>query len=110
MKFLWIDDWRTPPDDSWLWAKSSAEALALWREHRDIGYVAFDFDLGGTDTAEPVLRLIEREAAAGVRQPPRWNAHTANPVGRNLIETVMSRALDFWADHERELIRRKVRG
>lgn len=108
MRHLWIDDWRQPPDDSWIWAKTSGEALEAWNTHRDIGYIAFDFDLGGTDTAEPVLRLIEAEAAAGIRQPPRWNAHTANPVGRNMIETVMSRAMDFWAEAEREMIRARV--
>lgn len=100
VKQLWIDDFREPPDRSWLWAKSSAEALAMYGEHRDIGYIAFDYDLGGPDTSMPVLIRIEQDAQAGHRKPPRWNAHTANPVGRNHIETIMSKAMDYWAEHE----------
>ena len=109
VKHLWIDDFREPPDSSWLWAKSSREALAMWEEHRDIGYIAFDYDLGGSDTSLPVLLKIEAEAHLGKRKPPRWNAHTANPVGRVHIETIMSKAMGYWAEHEENEIRRNMR-
>lgn len=99
VKYLWIDDLRLPPDDNWLWAKSSKEALSLLGEHPEIGYIAFDFDLGESDTAMPVLLKIKEDAVYGRREPPRWNAHTANPVGRNHIETIMSKAMDYWAKH-----------
>ena len=98
-RHLWIDDVRLPPDDTWLWAKNSRQAIAML-DAEIIDYIAFDFDLGGDDTALPVLHKIEEEAYNG-KKPPRWNAHTANPVGRNHIETIMSKALELWHDTKR---------
>jgi len=107
MRKLWIDDFREPPDREWLWAKSSAEALMMYAEHK-IDYIAFDYDLGGPDTSMPVLLKIERDAQAGRRAPPRFNAHTANPVGRNHIETIMNNAMEYWAAHEAVRIRSRL--
>jgi molecular chaperone DnaK (HSP70) len=87
---LWIDDLRDPPDDTWIWAKTSTEALHALAT-RQVTEVSFDHDLGGDDTTMRVANYIERLAAQGRRAPPKWSVHSANPVGKeNLIRTLSS--------------------
>jgi hypothetical protein len=92
---LWIDDLRTPPDDSWTWAKTSTQALFLLAT-RKVTEVSFDHDLGGDDTSMRVAQYIERLAFEGRRAPPKWDVHSQNPVGKeNLIKTLAS-AERYW--------------
>lgn len=97
---LWIDDVREPPDDSWLWAESSAHALAYFEYHRHSGdpcvEISFDHDLGGDDTAMPVAKRIEQLAYHAAIPPLMWRVHSANPVGRKNIEAAMLSAERFW--------------
>jgi Cyclic-phosphate processing Receiver domain len=99
---LWIDDIRTPPDESWVWAKSSAEALAIIRKEMP-EQIHWDFDLGGTDTVRPVLRYIEEMAIRGLAAPPMTFVHSQNPVGRDEIAASMMQAFRYW----RRVLRRR---
>lgn len=79
---VWVDDIRTPPDNTWLWFKESAGALR-WLETRrahgiSLGSVmSLDHDLGGEDTTRPVvLWMCENEA-----WPDEIRVHSANPPG-----------------------------
>lgn len=76
MTKLWVDDLRTPPDDSWWWAKTSKRAIAFlyfpW-----IAQMSLDHDLGGDDTTRPVVLWM---CEHGV-WPATVRVHSANPVG-----------------------------
>ncbi|WP_100469528.1 cyclic-phosphate processing receiver domain-containing protein [Mycobacteroides abscessus] len=74
---LWVDDERTPPD-SWVWAKTSNEALNLLDEVESVEALSLDHDLGGEGMTRPVVLWL---AELG-DWPERVYAHTANPVGR----------------------------
>jgi hypothetical protein len=92
---LWIDDVREPPDEEiWLWAKTSQEALKILKAQR-IDFIAFDFDLGGADTAYPIAEWIEARAKVGI-QPPGWAIHSQNPVGRVRLRGALESAEALW--------------
>lgn len=80
---LWVDDLRDPPDGTWKWAKTSADAI-FWldgpMEFGDwsIGEMSLDHDLGGDDTTRPVvLWLCEHPDA----WPMKVSVHSMNNVG-----------------------------
>lgn len=100
-KKLWIDDdtsgVRNPPSTDWLWAKTSAEALAYLQDQSyEIVEVSFDHDLGYlldeagnvvTDeyTGKPVddtTRRVVLWMAEFDKFPAVCRVHTANNIGR----------------------------
>lgn len=88
---LWIDDIRTPPDESWRWAKTSDEAndiLCSLNEYWPT-LISFDHDLGGEDTAMLVVDCIEQILFDGSLPVPSYTIHSMNPVGRNNIHAAM---------------------
>jgi hypothetical protein len=93
---LWIDDLRKP-NQSWKWAKSSKEAIALLAR-RDPKIISFDHDLGGDDDAMKVIRWIEIWAANKQMQKFEWQVHSMNPVGRENIKRAMQRIEEkYWS-------------
>jgi hypothetical protein len=89
---LWIDDERPIRPD---WndgatltvknSKAALEALILFEDL--ITDISFDHDLGGDDTTRPiVLWMAEME-----RWPRRCYVHTANLVGREWLEGMITR-------------------
>jgi hypothetical protein len=91
---LWIDDVRPAPN-GWVWAKTLDSALRLYlMEAPD--EISFDHDLGGDETSMPLAKLIEDNAFNGVREPPRWHVHSANPVGRKNLEAALRNADRYW--------------
>jgi len=93
---LWIDDLRTPPDDTWDWVQTSDAAIALMRTFQDADLrsvpmeaVSFDHDLGGDDTSRRVvLWMIENDFTF-----KRYNVHSANPVGQEWLVGMIERYL-----------------
>lgn len=90
---LWIDDIRTPPDDSWLWAKDSRGAIialetALGMELTDrIEIISYDHDLGGDDTSRKVIMWqCENDVWPQVAQ-----IHSGNPIGRDWLYGMIQR-------------------
>lgn len=84
---LWVDDLRPPPDDSWIWSKTSADALDTLTTKR-FTVMSLDHDLGGDDTTRPiVLWLCENPE----NWPDQVRCHSANPVGREWIEKMCER-------------------
>ena len=47
MMKLWLDDVRTPPDETWTWVKSAQEALELFRQPNVVDIASLDHHLGG---------------------------------------------------------------
>lgn len=92
---LWIDDVRLPPR-GWVWAQSSREALEIISNPNiNISQISFDHDLGESDTVIPVCEYFEEQAYFHRMKPPKWNIHSANPVGRKNIEVIMKSAERF---------------
>lgn len=108
---IWLDDIRTPPDDSWIWAKNAyfcSGALSTGR----VTHISFDHDLGllegnhyEDNNGYEVAKMIEESAATGhiwngrmkcIIPPLMWDIHSANPEGRRNIEMAMKSAERFW--------------
>lgn len=98
---IWVDDIRTPPDDSWQWCKTSADAiqeLIVSKMMRDgklggfcsMGFItlmSLDHDLGGDDTTRPVvLWMCENDF-----WPVEVRVHSANPPGVFWLESMIER-------------------
>ena len=87
---IWVDDIRTPPDDTWVWAKNSfhAKMFLIGAKSKDgVEIMSLDHDLGGDDTTRPVvLWCCENNF-----WPGKVVVHTANPVGREWLEGMIER-------------------
>lgn len=95
MNYLWIDDMRKPPNDSFLWIKSTNEAiLTICQATRpdgthNIGLIDIDHDSGdynwnGGDYIE-VLKWMERNHVNDI--PIRL--HSMNVVGCNNMREIV---------------------
>lgn len=93
---LWIDDLRTPPDDTWDWVTTSNAAIAFLKAFQEEGLVwvpresiSFDHDLGGDDTTRPVvIWMIENDYRF-----KHYNVHSQNPIGRDWLAGMIERYL-----------------
>lgn len=98
---IWVDDIRTPPDDTWFWAKTSQDAIQeliiskMMFEGKlggvcSMGFItlmSLDHDLGGDDTTRPiVLWMCENDF-----WPVEVRVHSANPVGVEWLEGMIER-------------------
>lgn len=87
---MFIDDLRNPPDDSWVIARTSSDALEYMRGHGCPMEISFDHDLGGDDIAMRVVkRMVEIDLDASGKFIPVgfvFHVHSANPVGARNIE------------------------
>ena len=95
---IWVDDIRTPPDDSWIWCKTSDHVLSVLRLVRrwfnnPIEVMSLDHDLGISpytdkeDTTRPiVLWMCENEF-----WPVEVRVHSANPTGIEWLESMINR-------------------
>ena len=101
---LWLDDDRMPPDDTWVWCKSSHDAfIAMYRaetEKNFVTHISFDHDLGGGDEGVHVANYIELRASIGVIRRLKWRVHSDNPW-RSRIVAAMEAADRFWERNER---------
>lgn len=86
MRKLWVDDERHPPDDTWRWATNSADAVH-WLQDSAIDEVSLDHDLGGFDTARPIVLWMCTEEA----WPKVIRVHSRNPVGAHWLAAMCSR-------------------
>ena len=88
---IWVDDIRTPPDDSWVWYKTSAIAIddliLCSQGDGHIEVMSLDHDLGGDDTTRPiVLWMCENDF-----WPVEVVVHSANPPGAYWLESMIER-------------------
>lgn len=84
MKKIWVDDVRTPPDDSYWWAKTVHDAVRMIRiadahwggvELLDMDHDAGEFAKHGGD----YIRILDWIESSGRSCPIR--IHSKNPVG-----------------------------
>src|SRR5467141_1858133 len=85
---VWLDDRRTPPDETWTWVRLPEEAIKLL-ETQEIEVISFDHDLGVVDGVEltgyEVLLWIEEAVALRGYTPPEMRVHSANPPGHERL-------------------------
>lgn len=96
---IWLDDVRPPPDDTWLWAKTYNEAVfficlsgSAWEP--SLSRISFDHDLGEAKTGYDVAKFLAEMVEEGrVLKPRTATVHSANPPGRDNIQSVIDRYL-----------------
>lgn len=89
---LFIDDERWPVTPDWLIARTSREAIIAISHYGVPSEIAFDHDLGGDDTAIPVIHWLEGALRRGdVTLPENFSfyIHSQNPVGARRIKEMM---------------------
>lgn len=78
---IWLDDERTPPDESWIWFVDPDLAFHFVKNHV-VDEISLDHDLGlHVATGYELLTWIERLVVTENFEPPEIHIHTANPVG-----------------------------
>lgn len=87
LKFkLWVDDERDPPDDTWVIARSTQQALELIKMVGGLPHVmSLDHDLGMKPDGKEdkiIHLLVELEQLYEKWPVPEYVVHSQNPVGR----------------------------
>jgi hypothetical protein len=87
---VWLDDERSPPDDSWTVAKTFPEFVTLWTFHKHkITHIGFDHDLGSLDhreTGYAAVCMVEEDVFNNVVSPPVMTCQSDNGPGRRQID------------------------
>lgn len=96
---MWLDDIRTPPTSDWNWVKSFDEAVAYIEEHGLPDHISFDHDLGESEakTGYDLAKwIVESDLDGRITITYGWSyaLHTANPVGRENIRTLLENYLN----------------
>jgi hypothetical protein len=90
---LWLDDLRTPPDDTWTWVKTVDDAITLMKTGA-VAEASLDHDLGQDDQGQqlPEGRRLAYWMAENDCWPTESIAvHSANVVGVEYIVGVVER-------------------
>jgi hypothetical protein len=88
---LFVDDLRDPAllgMKGWIVARTSSEAIAILSQG-NVTECSLDHDLGGDDTGYRVVCWMEKN---NIWPPNGTCCHSANPVGKAKIESVISQA------------------
>jgi hypothetical protein len=88
MKRVWLDDVRPPPDDTWTWARTVEDVIALI-DRGDVGDLSLDHEVGEGEREG-------REVCLWMAEHDTWPAatiavHSANPVGVDYMCGVIER-------------------
>lgn len=88
---IWVDDVRTPPDDTWSPRYTSAGTIGWLKICKRMGWtidvMSLDHDLGDDDTTRPiVLWMCENDF-----WPREVRVHSANPVGVEWLTGMIER-------------------
>lgn len=92
---IWVDDLRTPPDDTWEWYKASTPVIELmshlsnnWVDITErIEVMSLDHDLGDEDTTRGIVLWC----CYHNEWPAEMRVHSANPVGVEWLEGMIER-------------------
>lgn len=104
MRKLYIDDIRNPKFDGFEIVRTSAEAISYMEENGCPGFISFDHDLGGDDTAMIVVHwMIETdldEKGLFIPSSLEFHVHSANPVGARNINGLLGQYLKLRSQYE----------
>lgn len=101
---LYLDDLRIPQDNYDVIVRSYEEAIDFVNKNCIPSYISFDHDLGCDEKGE-VLKsgydfakwLVEMDMENIYKFPNdfKFNVHSANPIGRNNIQSILNNYLIF---------------
>lgn len=93
---MFLDDERFPITEDWVIVRSSQEAIDCVLKNGLPSHIAFDHDLGGTDTSMKFIYwLIDYMLNYELHFKPdfTWSVHSQNPVGAENIRRLMTAAV-----------------
>jgi hypothetical protein len=104
---LYIDDERTPKfQNEWIVVRSVKEAKALIAINGCPTVISFDHDLGdNVPTGHDLAKWIINQDLSGLLFLPidfSYNVHSANPVGRDNICSILDSYLSFRLKSQKE--------
>ena len=84
---IWIDDMRSPPDNSYRWCQTYDSAIATIHYFSTSDYgierICFDHDLGEEKTGYDIAKYLVKNGI----YIENYSVHSMNPVGRqNIIQ------------------------
>ena len=101
---MYLDDIREPKDSYDVIVRSYEEAVMFVQKNGIPSYISFDHDLGCEDTGE-ILKsgydfakwLVDMDIENIYKFPDNFsfNIHSANPIGRNNINSILNNYLKF---------------
>lgn len=92
---IYLDDIRLPKSSGWQIIRTASECIKFIKKNIDsIDEISFDHDLGNDidGTGYDVAKWIEKKCFNGKMKCPKWNIHSANPVGEKNIRAAMESA------------------
>ena len=95
MKKLYLDDIRVPKTEGWDIVRNYDEFVFWVRLHGVPDEVSFDHDLG-EDTEKTGLNVAKWLGQYCIEKNtpfPKWNVHSANPVGKANIEAYINNVI-----------------
>ena len=95
MKKLYLDDIRVPKTEGWDIVRNYDEFVFWVRLHGIPDEVSFDHDLG-EDTEKTGLNVAKWLGQYCIEKNtpfPKWNVHSANPVGKANIEAYINNVI-----------------
>lgn len=98
---LFIDDERYPVTPDWFVARKSWEASNAIEKYGIPTEIAFDHDLGGSDTAMHFIRWFENYLIDNEIILPHsftYTVHSANPVGSASIISAMDQIVEHFKE------------
>lgn len=103
MTKLFIDDLRQPPDDTWVVTRSYQETVEYIEANGLPAMISFDHDLGLAETGYDVAKWIVEQILDEKFDFPvsfSYTIHSANPVGRKNIESLMDNFTKYWIQNK----------
>lgn len=99
---LWLDDLRNPPGNDWVVARSYDEAVHAVEQRGFPGEFSLDHDLGEDTNGLDFLSWLLFDYRDPENPKPNfiYTFHTANPVGKQRMETLINAYL--WYPYEGE--------
>jgi hypothetical protein len=88
---IYLDDERTPKSEGWNIVRDAETAIKLLKSGV-VTEISLDHDLGTELTGYDVATAIEELVFFKKIKCPKWNVHSANPVGQKNITLAMKRA------------------
>jgi hypothetical protein len=87
---LYLDDIRTPNDNSWTIVRSYHDFIqVVSQSFKEIKVISFDHDLGSEETGFDCAKFLVEYCMNNQVLPPQCYSHSANPSGRtNIIELI----------------------
>lgn len=93
---IYLDDLRTPSDNSWFIIRSHHDFIhKISTSFNQIDCISFDHDLGEEKTGFDCAKYLIEYCINNNLTPPQTYVHSANPVGRENIVSLINNYLTF---------------